>query len=384
LELLDLHTQSNAQARAGRLVTGHGEILTPVFMPVGTAGSVKSLSPDDLRTAGTQIILGNTYHLFLRPGMDIIQKAGGLHGFMNWRRPLLTDSGGYQVFSLTGLNKIEADQVTFRSHLDGSLQTLSPAISMQIQRDLGADICMALDECTPYPATRSETIESLNRTHRWGAASLKAFRAGVDQYGHRQQLFGIVQGSVYADLRRQSTEVITSLDFDGFAIGGLSVGESKPEMFAITAGVTDLLPKNKPRYLMGVGKPEDLVEAVKLGVDMFDCVLPTRNARHGILFTWNGALHVKAGRYKDDFQPVDDRCQCYTCQTFTRAYLRHLFKAGEILVMRLASIHNIYFYQQLMSSMRQAILDDRFPAWVSDFYNRYEISASAKAEELKN
>lgn len=356
------------------MVTAHGDIFTPVFMPVGTAGSVKALSPDDLIATRAQIILGNTYHLYLRPGMDIIRQAGGLHRFINWENPILTDSGGYQVFSLGELNKIEADKVTFRSHLDGSLHTLSPEISMQIQRDLGADICMAFDECTPWPATREEVEASLKRTHAWEAESLKAFHRGEDAYGYQQHLFGIVQGGTYPDLRRQSAAAITAMAFDGFAIGGLSVGEPKSAMFEMTDLVTELLPENQPRYLMGVGKPEDLVQAVSLGIDMFDCVLPTRNARHGILFTWDGPLHVKAGRHKADFQPVSSECDCYTCQNFTRAYLRHLFNANEVLVLRLASLHNIHFYQELMAKMRQAILAGNFAEWKQQFSSRYNAA----------
>ncbi|MCF7797207.1 MAG: tRNA guanosine(34) transglycosylase Tgt [Lentisphaeria bacterium] len=351
--------------------TAHGDILTPVFMPVGTAGSVKALSPDDLHATGAQIILGNTYHLYLRPGTDIIHQGGGLHQFIHWDKPMLTDSGGYQVFSLGELNQINMDSVTFRSHLDGSLHTLSPEISILIQRELGADICMAFDECTPWPATQTEVQESLKRTHAWEKASLKAFRQGAPLYDHRQHLFGIVQGGTYPELRRASAAVITALDFDGFAIGGLSVGEPKSAMFEMTELVTELLPENQPRYLMGVGKPEDLVEAVSLGVDMFDCVLPTRNARHGILFTWDGPLVVKAGRHKADFQPVSESCRCYTCQNFSRAYLRHLFNANEVLVLRLASLHNIHFYQELMAAMRTAILDDNFVEWKRQFLSRY-------------
>ena len=374
MEINELHTDPDTKARAGLLQTDHGDILTPVFMPVGTAGAVKSLSPEDLKSSRAQIILGNTYHLYLRPGTEIIHLAGGLHKFIGWDRAMLTDSGGYQVFSLNDLNKIEDDRVIFRSHLDGSQHILSPQISMEIQRDLGADICMAFDECTPFPATENEVIISLERTHRWEAASLNAFRASADPYSHKQHLFGIVQGGIYPELRRQSAEAITALDFDGFAIGGLSVGEPKSAMFEMTELVTDILPAQQPRYLMGVGKPEDLVEAVSLGVDMFDCVLPTRNARHGILFTWDGPLHVKAGRFKADFTPVTESCTCYTCRNFSRAYLRHLFNVNEILVLRLASLHNIHFYQELMSAMRQAILNNQFASWKHDFMLRYHQS----------
>jgi len=368
-----LKTCPNTKARAGELTTDHGTIKTPVFMPVGTAGSVKSLSPDDLIDTGSQIILGNTYHLLLRPGMEIMQSAGGLHQFMSWDGPILTDSGGYQVFSLGKMNKIGEDGVVFQSHIDGSRHTLSPEISMRIQRSLGSDIVMAFDECTSYPATRQVAQRSLELTHRWEQLSLNHFRSTQPLYGHTQQLFGIVQGSVYPELRKASAEALVSMGFDGYAIGGLSVGEPKDDMYAMTDVVTDVLPQDQPRYLMGVGKPEDLVRAVALGVDMFDCVLPTRNARHGIMFTWDGPISVKAAREKAVHEPVDSDCSCYTCQKFKRSYLRHLFKANELLVYRLASIHNIHFYHALMAAMREAILNDQFSAFQTDFFNRYNL-----------
>ncbi len=368
-----LKTCSKTKARASELTTDHGTIQTPVFMPVGTAGSVKSLSPVDLLETGSQIILGNTYHLLLRPGMDIIKSAGGLHRFISWDKPILTDSGGYQVFSLGKMNKISRDGVVFQSHIDGSRHSLSPQISMDIQRSLGSDIVMAFDECTPYPASLQVAQKSLDLTHSWEELSLKHFRATPPLYDHSQQLFGIVQGSVYPELRKASAETLVGMGFDGYAIGGLSVGEPKEDMYAMTDVVTDVLPQNQPRYLMGVGKPEDLVRAVALGVDMFDCVLPTRNARHGIMFTWDGPISVKAAREKAVHEPLDADCTCYTCQNFSRAYLRHLFKANELLVYRLASIHNIHFYHQLMATMRSAIIDDQFPEFHSAFFNRYNL-----------
>ena len=363
----------DTKARAGQIQTDHGSINTPVFMPVGTAGSVKSLSPVDLIETGSQIILGNTYHLLLRPGMDIMESAGGLHKFMSWSGPILTDSGGYQVFSLGQLNKITEEGVVFQSRLDGSKHKLSPEISMDIQRVLGSDIVMAFDECTSYPATVQQARSSMQLTHRWEQRSLDYFRSTQPIYGHEQQLFGIVQGSVYPDLRQESAKTLVDMEFDGYAIGGLSVGEPKNDMYVITDVVTDILPQNQLRYLMGVGKPEDLVEAVSLGVDMFDCVLPTRNARHGIMYTWDGPISVKAAREKDAHIPLDANCECYCCKNFSRAYLRHLFKANELLVYRLASIHNIHFYHELMAGMRQSILEGDFSAFKKDFFSRYNL-----------
>jgi queuine tRNA-ribosyltransferase len=348
-------------------------------MPVGTAGSVKSLSPVDLIETGSQIILGNTYHLLLRPGMDIMESAGGLHKFMSWNGPILTDSGGYQVFSLGQLNKITEEGVVFQSRLDGSKHKLSSEISMDIQRVLGSDIVMAFDECTSYPATIQQAKTSMQLTHRWEQRSLDYFRSTDPRYGHEQHLFGIVQGSVYPELRKESAKVLVDMGFDGYAIGGLSVGEPKDDMYSITDVVTDILPQDQPRYLMGVGKPEDLVEAVSLGVDMFDCVLPTRNARHGIMYTWDGPVSLKAAREKDAHFPLDSECGCYCCQNFSRAYMRHLFKANELLVYRLASIHNIYFYHELMAGMRKAIVEGTFPTFRMDFFTRYNLKRAEKS-----
>ncbi len=374
MQLNDLVSCLETKARAGEIHTEHGSIKTPVFMPVGTAGSVKALSPVDLIETGSQIILGNTYHLLLRPGMDVMESAGGLHKFMSWKHPLLTDSGGYQVFSLGQMNKISEEGVVFQSRIDGSSHRLSPEISMDIQRVLGSDIVMAFDECTPYPATAEVALKSMELTHRWEKRSLDYFQSTQPRYDHGQQLFGIVQGSVYPDLRKTSAHALVDMGFDGYAIGGLSVGEPKADMYAITDVVTDILPMDQPRYLMGVGKPEDLVHAVALGIDMFDCVLPTRNARHGIMFTWDGPVSVKAAREKDAHEALDASCPCYTCKNFSKAYLRHLFKAGELLVYRLASIHNIHFYHALMSAMRTSIGNHDFPRFRTDFFNRYDLN----------
>ena len=378
MKIEGLITCPETKARAGQIHTDHGSINTPVFMPVGTAGSVKSLSPVDLIETGSQIILGNTYHLLLRPGTEVMQSAGGLHKFMSWDGPILTDSGGYQVFSLGQLNKITEEGVVFQSRLDGSKHKLSSEISMDIQRVLGSDIVMAFDECTSYPATIQQARTSMQLTHRWEQRSLDYFRSTDPLYDHEQQLFGIVQGSVYPELRKESAKILVDMGFDGYAIGGLSVGEPKADMYAITDVVTDILPQDQPRYLMGVGKPEDLVEAVNLGVDMFDCVLPTRNARHGILFTWDGPVSVKAAREKDAHFPLDSECQCYCCQNFSRAYLRHLFKANELLVYRLASIHNIHFYHELMAGMRQSIIEGSFATFKQDFFARYNLKRAEK------
>jgi len=373
MKIEKLITCPDTKARAGKIHTAHGSIDTPVFMPVGTAGSVKSLSPHDLIDTGSQIILGNTYHLLLRPGMDVMQSAGGLHKFMSWSGPILTDSGGYQVFSLGQLNKITEEGVVFQSRIDGSRHKLSAEISMDIQRALGSDIVMAFDECTAYPATIQQAKTSMELTHRWEKRSVEYFRSTEPYYGHEQHLFGIVQGGVYPDLRKQSAKTLVEMEFDGYAIGGLSVGEPKDDMYTITDVVTDVLPQDQPRYLMGVGKPEDLVEAVSLGVDMFDCVLPTRNARHGILFTWDGPISVKAAREKDAHIPLAKDCSCYCCQNFSRAYMRHLFKANELLVYRLASIHNIHFYHELMTAMREAIRSGSFGRFKKDFFARYNL-----------
>ena len=370
----------SSSARAGKLKLAHGTIETPIFMPVGTQGTVKTLSPDELEQIDAQIILGNTYHLYLRPGQDLIHQAGGLHKFMNWKRPILTDSGGYQVFSLAELNNVKLEGVRFQSHLDGSYHFFTPESVIETQRYLGSDIMMVLDECTTYPCTLDQAIESNKITLDWAKRSLNAFLNSKPLYGCEQTLFAIVQGSTYKEVRQQSATVLVEMDFPGYAIGGLSVGEPKEAMFEMTQVCTEILPENTPRYLMGVGKPEDLVEAIGLGVDMFDCVMPTRNGRKGMVFTRNGPVIVKNATYKDDFTPIDPECKCYTCRNFTRAYIRHLFKAEEILGMRLASLHNLYFYLEIMSLIRKAILEDRYQTWKREFLDRYKAHDEIELE----
>jgi queuine tRNA-ribosyltransferase len=360
-------------ARAGRLTTAHGVVETPIFMPVGTHASVKALGPDDLRAAGAQIVLANTYHLLLRPGHTVVRELGGLHRFMGWDRPILTDSGGFQVFSLSKLRKITEAGVEFRSSVDGSTHFLSPEVSVEVQQALGADIIHPLDECLAYPATRMDTERSLELTLRWAARS-KSTHAGPAAAG--QALFGIVQGGTDTQLRTRATRATVELEFDGYAIGGLAVGEPKPMMYDLTELVVGLLPVDQARYLMGVGKPEDLVESVARGVDMFDCVLPTRNARNGQAFTADGPVTLKQARYTRDGQPLDPDCDCYACRGFSRAYLRHLFMAGEILSHRLLTLHNVTFFLRLMREMRAAIVAGAFKAFHSRFFARYGASAT--------
>ncbi len=357
-----LKTASDSAARLGRLQTSHGTIETPVFMPVGTQATVKTLSPDEVRALGAQIILGNTYHLYLRPGHDLVAEAGGLHRFQNWTGAILTDSGGFQVFSLSDLRKITEEGVKFRSHIDGSEHFLSPEKAIAIENALGADIIMAFDECTPYPCEHDYAKQSLERTTRWARRCKEAHRRP-----HDQALFGIIQGSTYADLRRQSAEEIVALDFPGYGIGGLSVGEPKDVMAEMLEVTVPLIPQDRPRYLMGVGSPEDLLEGVWRGIDMFDCVLPTRIARHGTLFVPEGRLTVRNAEFARDFRPIQADCDCYTCQNFTRAYIRHLLKAEEMLALRLCSIHNLRFLVRLMEEIRAAIAADTFAAYRRDF-----------------
>ncbi|OON88735.1 tRNA guanosine(34) transglycosylase Tgt [Pyramidobacter sp. YE332] len=356
-------------ARAGEFVTPHGVIPTPVFMPVGTQATVKAMSPDELKRIGAKIILSNTYHLFLRPGPDLIAKAGGLHGFMNWDRPILTDSGGFQVFSLAGINKIMDDGVEFQSHLDGTRYLMTPELATQVQEKLGADIAMCFDQCVKLPCSREQAQAAVQRTLRW-AARCKAShtRAGQAQ-------FGIVQGALFDDLRAACAEELARMDFPGYAIGGLSVGESHAEMYRCLDALMPRLPERKPRYLMGVGHPANLIEGIARGVDMFDCVLPTRNGRTGTAFTCEGKMNVKNRRYAEDFSPIDPECGCYACRNFTRAYVRHLYRAGEILAVRLLSWHNIHFLVQLAAGARQAIVEGRFGAYRREFMTRYEGGA---------
>lgn len=346
-------TDATSQARLGTLTTPHGRVATPAFMPVGTQATVKALTPVECRELGVEILLTNAYHLYLRPGVEVVEAHGGLHRFMGWDGPLLTDSGGFQVMSLSKLRKITPDGVIFQSHIDGSEHLLSPEKAVAIQEGLGADIIMVLDECPPYPATYDYARESMELTSRWAERCLAAKRRDD------QALFGIVQGGMFADLRADSAQAITALDFDGYAIGGLSVGESKELLRAMVEATVPWLPESLPRYLMGVGTPLDLVEQVARGIDLFDCVIPTRNARTGTLFTSQGRIVIKHARYSDDRQPLDPECPCYTCTTFTRSYLRHLFQAGEILSSRLNTIHNVSFYMRLMGEVRQAIASGR-------------------------
>ena len=359
--LLKKDTSGLSHARRGRLKLNHGTIETPIFMPVGTYGSVKAMAPNELKEVGSQIILGNTFHLWLRPGTDVMDKFGGLHGFMGWDKPILTDSGGFQVFSLGAMRKITEEGVKFASPIDGSRLFLSPEISMQIQRSLNSDIVMQFDECTPYeidgrPATSEEAAKSMRMSLRWAQRSMNEFNKGENP----NALFGIVQGGMYERLRDESLAGLEEIDFPGLAIGGLSVGEPKEDMMRVLQHVGPRLPENKPHYLMGVGTPEDLVEGVANGVDMFDCVMPTRNARNGWLFTRFGDLKIKNARYKDDQSPLDESCSCYCCKNFSRAYLHHLHRSKEILGARLNTIHNLHYYLNLMQEIRDAIDADRF------------------------
>ena len=354
---------TDGKARAGVLTTDHGEVETPVFMPVGTRGSVKAIEQRELEEVGAQIILGNTYHLYLRPGIDTLKSAGGLHKFIGWNKPILTDSGGYQVYSLTDLRKIEEKGVTFKSHLDGSTHVFSPEGVVLIERQIGADIIMVLDECTPFPCERQYARESNELTLRWAERCKETFEKNPALYGHAQALFGIVQGSTYEDIREISARKLVTIGFDGYAIGGLAVGEPKEEMYRITEVCESILPASKPRYLMGVGTPQNLLESIERGVDMFDCVLPTRNGRNAMLFTRHGALNIKNAAYNADFNPVDAECKCYTCRTFTRAYVRHLFHVKEILALQLATIHNLSFYLWMFREARKQILAHEYSSW---------------------
>lgn len=361
-----IKTCKQSGARLGRLHTPHGIIETPIFMPVGTQATVKSMTPEELKEIGSQIILSNTYHLYMRPGHELIKRAGGLHKFMNWDKPILTDSGGFQVFSLGPLRKIKEEGVEFRSHLDGSKHFLTPEKAMEIQNALGSDIMMAFDECAPYPADREYVKNSLERTTRW----LKRCKDAHNNTDN-QALFGIIQGGMYKDLREQSAKEITSIDLPGYAIGGLSVGEPKPLMYDVLEHTTPFMPKDKPRYLMGVGSPDDLVEGVIRGVDMFDCVLPTRIARNGTAMTSQGKVVVRNATYAEDFTPLDPECDCYACKNYSRAYIRHLVKANEILGARLITTHNLHFLLNLMKQIRQAIMEDRLLDFRNEFFAKY-------------
>ena len=363
------HICKQSNARTGILHTPHGDVLTPMFMPVGTAASVKFISPEELYDMNSGVILANTYHCWLRPGEDIIEKAGGLHKFMNYNNPMLTDSGGFQVFSLTSMRKITEEGVSFKSHLDGSSLFLSPEKSIQIQNKLGADIIMALDECPPYPASYEYMKDSVDRTLRWAKRCKDAH-----QREGEQSLFGIVQGGEYKDIRKYSAKALTEMDFDGYAIGGTSVGESKETMYKMIEYALEDLPKDKVKYLMGVGSPDALFEGVLRGIDMFDCVLPTRIARHGTLMTSHGRINIKREEFKDDFSPLDDNCDCYCCKNYSKAYLRHLFRCNEGFGLRLMSIHNLRYLIHLMEQIRQAINEDRFLDFKNDYFAKHNLN----------
>jgi queuine tRNA-ribosyltransferase len=361
-----IKTDSRTRARVGELRTPHGGIQTPHFMPVGTQATVKTLSSEDLHMLGVEILLSNTYHLYLRPGHEIVRAAGGLHRFMNWPKPILTDSGGFQVFSLAELNKVTEEGVHFQSHIDGSRHFFTPELSMEIQEALGADIIMVLDECLPYPVEREYAGSSVDLTLKWAERCKKVHK------NHRQALFGIVQGATFRDLRIQCARELVGMDFPGYAIGGLSVGETPQMMYEIIDYTLDELPFDKPRYLMGSGPPVDIFEAVERGVDMFDCVMPTRNARNASLMTSQGVVIVKNAEYAADFSPLDPECACPTCRNYSRAYLRHLFKAGEISAMRLATLHNVYFMVTLLDSIRSAILSGSYSEFKNSFLGKYQ------------
>ena len=363
------HICKQSNARTGILHTPHGDVLTPMFMPVGTAASVKFISPEELYDMNSGVILANTYHCWLRPGEDIIEKAGGLHKFMNYNNPMLTDSGGFQVFSLTSMRKITEEGVSFKSHLDGSSLFLSPEKSIQIQNKLGADIIMALDECPPYPASYEYMKDSVDRTLRWAKRCKDAH-----QREGEQSLFGSVQGGEYRDIRKYSAKALTEMDFDGYAIGGTSVGESKETMYKMIEYALEDLPKDKVKYLMGVGSPDALFEGVLRGIDMFDCVLPTRIARHGTLMTSHGRINIKREEFKDDFSPLDDNCDCYCCKNYSKAYLRHLFRCNEGFGLRLMSIHNLRYLIHLMEQIRQAINEDRFLDFKNDYFAKHNLN----------
>ena len=363
-----LKKDNNSRARLGRCHTAHGVFHTPAFIPVGTQATVKAMTPEELRDLGAEIILSNTYHLYLRPGHERIRRLGGLHRFMHWEHPLLTDSGGFQVFSLNSLVKVSEEGVEFKSHLDGSRHFITPEKAIAIQEALGADIIMCLDECTPYPASHEEAECSLQRTLKWSRRCRESHRAS------HQALFGIVQGGMYSDLRQKGVEVLVEIGFDGYALGGLSVGENKESMARVIGETAPLLPENLPRYVMGLGMPGDMIEAVREGVDMFDCVLPTRNARNGMLFTRSGKMAIKNAKYAEDPSPIEPGCPCYTCRNYSRAYLRHLYFAEEILAFRLNTIHNLHFYLTFMREMRQAIAEDRLDGFIQDFNSMGEPS----------
>ncbi len=376
------HKESDSKARTGQIKTAHGIVETPIFMPVGTQGTVKAVTQDRLKNEiNAEIILANTYHVYLRPGTEILEEAGGLHRFMNWDRPILTDSGGYQVYSLTDLRKLKSNGVEFRSHIDGSKHFFTPEKVVKIQRSIGSDITMVLDECTPYPCEYDYAKKSQKLTSSWAVLNREAFHNTEPLYGHKQFQFGIIQGSVYKDLREQSAKDIIALDFDGYAIGGLAVGEPAETMYDLVNFTTDFMPEKCPRYLMGVGRPENILEGISRGVDMFDCVMPTRNARNAYLFTYSGFVTIRNARYKNDFKPIDNTCECYTCKNFSRAYLHHLFKAKEIIALELSSIHNLAFYLRLVRDARIKIKNDEFINWKNQIVKKLSINIKNITED---
>ncbi len=376
-----LHKDAKSEARAGLLETDHGAIETPIFMPVGTLGDVKAIEHRELLENGAQIILGNTYHLYLRPGTDTIKRAGGLHKFIGWNLPILTDSGGYQVFSLAKLRKLTQEGVQFQSHIDGSKHFFRPEDVVDIQKKLGSDICMVLDECPPYPCSHEYALRSNILTMEWAERCKTHFEKTPPLYGHSQSLFPIVQGSVFEDIRLQSAEQLVKMDFEGYAIGGVSVGESKEDVYRIAEMNCAVLPSAKPRYLMGVGTPLDILECISRGVDMFDCVMPTRNARNGTLFTTYGKITIRNASYAEDFTPIDENCGCYTCTNFTRAYVRHLSNIQEIVGHQLTTIHNIYFYLWLVKEARKHIQSNTFVQFKDAFISRYESHEATRGHD---
>ncbi len=378
---------TDGAARAGEIETPHGKALTPFFMPVATQATVKGLTPEELKAVGAQMVLGNAYHLYLRPGVETVRKLGGLHDFMGWEGPILTDSGGFQAFSMGPLRKVTDDGIRFRSHIDGSEHRFNPQLATANQEGLGADIIMCFDQCIAYGASEKEVRQAMERTNRWAQACFDAHRAFQNGAGNGaatgQALFGIVQGGTFPELREESARAILAISFHGYAVGGLAVGENKEQMYRFTGQVTGLLPQDKPRYLMGVGSPEDLVEGVARGIDMFDCALPTRVARNGSLFTTEGRVEITKSRYAEQRGPLDETCDCYTCRKYSAAYLRHLFRAKELLGLRLASIHNLRFVLALMERIRAAILEDRFDVFRKEFLDVYQPTDEAARQQQK-
>lgn len=375
------HTDSSA--RAGELITPHGKALTPFFMPVATQATVKGLTPEEVRGVGAQVILSNAYHLYLRPGVETVSKLGGLHKFMGWDGPILTDSGGFQAFSMGPLRTVSDDGIKFRSHIDGSEHNFTPKLATANQEGLAPDIAMCFDQCIAYGATETEVRQAMDRTHRWAQDCFDVHQASPTGAASGQALFGIVQGGTFENLRDESARAISAIPFHGYAVGGLAVGENKEDMYRFTGQVTELLPQDKPRYLMGVGSPEDLVEGVARGIDMFDCALPTRVARNGSMFTPEGRVDISKARYAEQQGPLDETCDCYTCQNYSAAYLRHLFRAKELLGLRLASIHNLRFVSSLMERMRAAILENRFGSFHRDFMTAYKPANEAARQQQK-